>query len=279
MLKVIAALAAVVLPTAAMAQTAAPAPEPAPIEVMILGSYHMDNPGQDVHNARIDSVLTPDKQAQLQAVSRALARFNPTALGIERIADDRATLLDQAYPNFTPADVLTDADERVQIGYRLAHDLGLQRVYAIDENDREGQPSYFPFDEVIQWVQANGRDADFAALNNRMGAISAEMERRQHTGTVAELLAWMNTPEHIAYGQGIYAQLLAFGAGDAQPGAVLNGRWYTRNAVIFAHLRQVARPGDRIVILYGAGHNYWLRQMVSTTPGYKLVEPNDYLLP
>ena len=33
------------------------------------------------------------------------------------------------------------------------------------------------------------------------------------------------------------------------------------------------------MILYGAGHSYWLRQMVSTTPGYKLVEPNDYLLP
>lgn len=273
MLKVIAALAVLVLPTAAVAQTT----EPAPIEVMILGSYHMDNPGNDVHNARIAPVTTPEKQSQLQAVSRALARFNPTAIGIERIASDRATLADQAWPAFTPADLLTNPDERFQIGYRLAHDLGIQRVYAIDEQDREGQPSYFPFGEVIQWVQANGRDADFAALNSVVAASSAEMESRQHTGTVAQLLAWLNTPESIIEGQNLYAELLQFGAGDDQPGAVLNGRWYTRNAVIFAHLRQVARPGDRIVVIYGAGHNYWLRQMVSTTPGYKLVEPNDYL--
>ena len=276
MLKVIAALAALVLPTAAMAQTTESAP--APIEVMILGSYHMDNPGNDVHNARIDPVTTPGKQAELQAVSRALARFNPTALGIERIADDRATLLDQAYPNYTPADLLTDADERVQIGYRLAHDLGLQRVYAIDEQDRDGQPSYFPFGEVIEWVQANGRDADFALLNGKMGEVSAEMERRQHTGTVADLLAWLNTPEHVAFGQSVYAGLMAFGGGETYPGAHLNGRWYTRNAVIFSNLTKVARPGDRIVVIYGAGHGYWLRQLVSTTPGYKLVEPNDYLL-
>lgn len=274
MWKVIAALAALVLPTAALAQSA----EPAPIEVMILGSYHMDNPGNDVHNARIDPVTTPEKQAQLQAVSRALARFSPTALGIERVADDRATLLDQAWPTYTPADLLTDADERVQIGYRLAHDLGLERVYAIDEQDRDGQPSYFPFGEVIAWVQANGRDADFARLNSRMGELTAEMERRQSTGTVAELLAWMNTPEHTAFGQSVYAGLMAFGGGDDYPGPYLNGRWYTRNAVIFANLMKVARPGDRIVVIYGSGHNYWLRQMVSTTPGYKLVEPNDYLL-
>jgi hypothetical protein len=274
MLKVIAAVVALVLPTAAAAQTAAPAP----IEVMILGSYHMDNPGNDVHNARIDPVTTPEKQAELQAVSRALARFNPTALGIERIAEDRATLLDQAYPNYTPADLLTDADERVQIGYRLAHDLGLQRVYAIDEQDRDGQPSYFPFDQVIAWVQANGRDDDFARLNSQMAEVSAEMERRQRSGTVAELLAWMNTPEHVAFGQGVYAGLMAFGGGETYPGPYLNGRWYTRNAVIFANLMKAARPGDRIVVIYGAGHSYWLRQMVSTTPGYKLVEPNDYLV-
>lgn len=275
MLKVVAALAALVLPTAAFAQTAEPAP--APIEVMILGSYHMDNPGNDVHNARIAPVTTPEKQAQLEAVSRALERFNPTVVGIERVATDRVTLMDQAYPDYTPADLLTNADERVQIGYRLAHHLGIQRVYAIDEQDREGQPSYFPFGAVMRWVQANGRDADFAALNNVVAASAAEMESRQHTGTVAQLLAWLNTPERTVEGQNLYAELLQFGAGDDQPGAVLNGRWYTRNAVIFAHLRQVARPGDRIIVIYGSGHNYWLRQLVSTTPGYKLVEPNDYL--
>jgi hypothetical protein len=275
MLKIIAALAALALPTAALAQTTEPAP--APIEVMILGSYHMDNPGNDIHNARIDPVTTPEKQAQLQAVSRALARFNPTAIGIERVAEDPATLQDQAWPAFTAADLLTNPDERFQLGYRLAHDLGLQRVYAIDEQDREGQPSYFPFGEVMQWVEANGKQAQFAELNSRMATVTTEMERRQSSGTVAELLAWLNTPEYVVLGQGVYAGLMTFGDGADRPGPYLNGRWYTRNAIIFANLMKVARPGDRIVVIYGAGHGYWLRQLVSTTPGYKLVEPGDYL--
>lgn len=273
MLKILAAVAALVLPTAAVAQT----PEPEPVEVMILGTYHFGNPGQDLHNARVDPVTTPDKQAQLEAVAEGLARFRPTAIAVERVAPDQTTLLDPRFPAFTPADLLTNPDERTQIAYRLAHRLGLTRVYAIDEQDREGQPSYFPFEDVQAWAQAHDRMDDLGAMHAEVAAMMADLERRQSSETVGQLLAAFNAPERVASDQGFYARLMAFGAGDEQPGAFLNGRWYTRNAMIFARLMQVARPGDRIVVVYGAGHGFWLRQMVETMPGFRLVEPNDYL--
>ena len=273
MLKILTALVALALPTAAIAQT----PPPEPIEVMILGTYHFGNPGQDLHNARVDPVTTPEKQAQLEAVAEGLARFRPTAIAVERVAPDQATLLDSRFPAFTPADLLTNPDERTQIAYRLAHRLGLTRVYAIDEQDREGQPSYFPFEDVQAWAQTNDRMDDLGAMHGEVAAMIADLERRQGAETVGQLLAAFNAPDRVASDQGFYARLMTFGAGDEQPGAFLNGRWYTRNAMIFARLMQVARPGDRIVVVYGAGHGFWLRQMVETTPGFRLVEPNDYL--
>jgi len=273
MLKILAAVAALLLPTAALAQTA----EPEPVEVMILGSYHMGNPGQDLHNARVDPVTTPEKQAQLEAVAEGLARFRPTAVAVERIARDQSTMLDHRYPDFTPADLLTNPDERIQLGYRLAHSLGLERVYAIDEQDREGQPSYFPFGDVQRWAAANGAEPRLGAMHGEVAAMIADLERRQAVGTVGQVLAAINSPGRVRADQGFYARLMTFGAGDDQPGAVLNARWYARNAQIFARLLQVARPGDRIVVIYGSGHNYWLRQMVETTAGYVLVEPADYL--
>ena len=273
MLKILAAVVALVLPTAVLAQT----PVPEPVEVMILGSYHMGNPGQDVHNARIDPVTTPEKQAQLEAVAEGLARFRPTAVAVERTARDQATMLDHRYPAFTPADLLTNPDERVQLGYRLAHRLGLERVYAIDEQDREGQPSYFPFGDVQSWAEANGGGERLGAMHGEIAAMLADLEQRQATETVGQLLARTNTAERVQWDQGFYARLMSFGAGDDQPGAVLNARWYARNAQIFARLLQVARPGDRILVIYGSGHNYWLRQMVETTPGFRLVQPADYL--
>ena len=41
------------------------------VEVMVLGSYHFGNPGRDVNNQKVDSVLVPKKQAELEALARA----------------------------------------------------------------------------------------------------------------------------------------------------------------------------------------------------------------
>ena len=71
--------------------------------------------------------------------------------------------------------------------------------------------------------------------------------------------------------------MLAIGGGTDWVGADLNAAWYLRNAKIHAKLMKLVKPGDRIVVLYGAGHNYWLRDLVRTTPGLVLVEPRSYL--
>ncbi len=274
MLKILAALGALLMPAAAFAQAA---PPPEPVQVMILGSYHFDNPGRDLHNARIDSVLTPEKQAQLEAVSDALARFQPTAVAIERVATDQTSMLDPRFSAFTPADLLTNADERVQIGYRLAHRLGLTRVYAIDEQEADDGQAYFPFGPVREWAEANGRLDALNAMDTTIAARVADLEQRQRTQSIGSTLAFMNRPEAALADKAFHYALMQFGSGDAQPGAVLNGRWFQRNAEIHARLMQAARPGDRIVVVYGAGHAAWLRDMVASTPGYRLVEPADYL--
>ena len=49
------------------------APNSEAIQVMILGSYHMGNPGQDLHNVKVDDVRTPAKQAELADVAARLA--------------------------------------------------------------------------------------------------------------------------------------------------------------------------------------------------------------
>lgn len=59
--------------------------------------------------------------------------------------------------------------------------------------------------------------------------------------------------------------------------AELNAAWYQRNAKIFAKLTQIARPGDRVIVVFGAGHLFWLRHLVEHMPGFALVEPNRYL--
>ena len=49
-----------------------PVPDPPPIQVMVLGTYHFGNPGLDLHNMKVDSVLTSARQAELADVATRL---------------------------------------------------------------------------------------------------------------------------------------------------------------------------------------------------------------
>ena len=275
------ALLALALATPALAQAPAPAaPDTRPVEVMVLGSWHMDNPGRDINNVRSDPVTTPRRQAEMARVADALSRFRPTAVAIERVAPDTATLADPGFVRFRAADLLSNNDERVQVGYRLAARAGVSRVYAIDEQPRPGGRDYFPCGPMQEWAAAHGQAEALTALRGPVQAEMQAMQARQQTESIGQLLAYVNSedsPLFGARGQGGYYNFLRFGDGGAQPGAELNAAWYERNAKIFTKLMQVARPGDRIVVLFGAGHAYWLRHFVATTPGFRLVEPNDYL--
>lgn len=59
-----------VLPVAAQAPAAV---EPA--HVLVLGTYHFANPGLDVVKVEVADVLSATRQAEIQAVVDALARF------------------------------------------------------------------------------------------------------------------------------------------------------------------------------------------------------------
>ena len=52
-------------------------------EVLVLGVYHMNNPGRDVFNTEADDVLAPKRQAEIAQVIVALERFRPTKIAVE----------------------------------------------------------------------------------------------------------------------------------------------------------------------------------------------------
>ncbi len=247
----------------------------APIEVMIVGTYHMGNPGLDVNNAKVDSVLTPEKQKQLAAAVNRLATFKPNKIAVEMVAKQPGMTTDD-FEKFITASLLTDANEITQIGYRLAHQLGHKIVYAIDEQSET--IDYFPYEKLNAFAKANNQGNLMAGGLEWGKAVTAEFEKAQKTKTVIQLLSDINKPQR-AMGEmrTFYYPLLSVGDQKSQIGAELNAGWYQRNAKIFAKLNLIAKPGDKILVLYGAGHNFWLRHFVSLMPGYKLVDAVPYL--
>lgn len=129
----------------------------------------------------------------------------------------------------------------------------------------------------MAYAKAHGQDALIGAAGAEVQAHVKEQERRLGAEGVAGVLRYINDPAVIEQGTGFYHTTLRVGGGAAQPGVDLLTAWYRRNFAICANLIQQSKPGDRMVVFYGSGHSFLLRQCVRETPGFKLVEANDYL--
>lgn len=255
---------------------AADPPAPPPVKVMVLGVYHLANPGLDVRNVEADDPTSPRRQKELVALADALAQFKPTKVMVEYEAKGPDFAVAD-YRKFTSNQLKTDRNETTQIGFRLAHMLGLNDVQGIDEHGGAGEPDYFPFEKVQDWTKANGREAELETLFGFVDAEQKAFEKEQPVKTIPALLLRHNSADAVARGHQLYTGMLKLGDGNNQPGAELNAYWYMRNAKIFAKLMLASKPGDRVLVVFGSGHGYWLRQLAQTTPGFEVVDVVPYL--
>ncbi|HWA91389.1 MAG TPA: DUF5694 domain-containing protein [Rhizomicrobium sp.] len=252
---------------AAALVAALPASAAEPVSVMIVGDFHMSNPGHDMHNVQVDDVLAPKRQAEIAAVADGLARFKPSLVAVEWPAD----LTTQRYDAYRKGTLAPSHNEVVQLGFRLAAKANLDSVAGIDVDGD------FPYEPVQAYADAHGMKDVLANANAEIESFVQAQGRTLQTGTIGQTLRYLNDPALIAKGSNFYHLMLTVGGGTDQPGAELLTQWYKRNFLICANLVQRAKPGDHVVVFYGAGHSFLLRQCVSEMPGYRLVEANDYL--
>ena len=252
-------------------------PTVAEVEVLVLGTYHLANPGQDVHNVEVDDITDARRQGQLQAVADALAAFVPDKVAVEHVSE-RDDLSVKSFESFGPAMLNDERSETVQIGYRLADKLELDTVYGIDEQDES--INYFPYGRITEYAEGKDGSAGdrLRDIDARAKGYARAVGRLHAESTIGRTLAWINQPEIIqrTFAHWYYG-MLELADAERQPGALVNGRYYLRNARIFAKLVSIAQSGDRVVVVFGAGHAYWLRHFVEETPGFSLVEASAYL--
>jgi len=256
----------VVLAALTLAAPAATVGARADVEVMVLGVFHMSNPGHDLHNQQVPDVLLPEQQTQLAAVARSLARFRPTRVDVEW---DRQTV-EERYPKFLNGTLPPSRNEVVQLGFRLAQLTGA-KVTGIDEDGD------FPYAQVQAWADAHGRRQELDEMDAAVAQSVKEQSAALTRGGIAGELRLLNQPARIARAHGLYRRLLGFGNGSEQPGVDLNTAWAQRNFRICARLAQEVKPGDRVIVMFGSGHAFLLRQCVAEMPGWKLVEPIPFL--
>ena len=236
---------------------------------MVLGTYHFAAPGLDAVVYDVADVLTADRQAELEAIVAEVARFRPTKVAIEALAEEGARF-DSLFASYALGRHQLQRDEREQIGFRLAKSMGHSRVHAVDY---EGS---FPFGPVLEYAER--RDTAFVTwFGSMLSETAATEDSLQRTASIAEILRHDNAPDRLARDHGNYVRVARVGAGDGYVGVPFVSAWYERNIGILANILAISGPGDRVVVLFGEGHAGILRELLEAAPGIEVVDVLGFL--
>ena len=232
-------------------------------EILILGTYHMANPGHDIHNMEADDVQSPKRQQEIAQLIEVLKRFRPTKIAIE--AEVGSKRVAQLYSDYLAGNYTLSRNENDQIGFRLAKELGHRAVYPVDVDGD------FPILRVINYAKANSRAEKFDAIGARTGARVKEFGDFLRSHTVLETLQYVNADSMVARDVAEYFAYVPYGEPWEYAGPDLLASWYQRNIRIYHNVvALIESPNDRILVIYGYGHLGWLRQDVANDATVRL---------
>jgi hypothetical protein len=240
-------------------------------QVLVVGTFHFNYPGLDaIKSAEEDKidVLAEPKKSEVTELVDYIKRFRPTKIALEAHESWDATGKLREYKAGGYRD---QRDERFQLGMRIATELQLDTLYAVDANSMADTL------EVLnkEYTDALFRDYDFKSDDplNQMGIDYINEENKMVSKVnLKDYIAHMNSRDSHRFGYGFYL------AGDFKLGGfrgadVLSSWWYNRNVRIFRNIQKMtAGPRDRILLIIGNGHAAVLRQLFECSPEYDFVE-------
>lgn len=237
--------------------------------VMFIGAPHFANHFRDVINIKVPEIQSPQRQTEIARLAQVLLTFRPTKVAVE-VARDKQDKLSDDYRAYLAGTRTLTSEEAEQLGMRVAALAKLPDIYAVDWNKMP--PGKIEDFDYVTWSKEHGREALLKRIRDS-GHAAGETERMLQT-SVAQWLVERNTPEALADSHRRYYDFAMLGEGDSHPGANWVANWHGRNLKIFAKLVDLAdQPGDRVLVIYGAGHIPTLRQFSQQSGAFTVADP------
>lgn len=242
---------------------------------LFLGSYHMANHNRDVHNTRADDVLVAKRQHEIVDVARLIERYRPTKVMVE-VDPSSQPKLDADFAASCKGRRPLGPDEVEQLGYRIACDLGLPGVVGVNWNDLGPIRSEADI-HYLAAIERHGQQAQRARDMEAGNARAAQDQAVLDHGSIGDMLRNLNSPEWLAANARAYFRIGLYGTADDPVGANWVMLWHGRNLRIFNNIARATSPGDRVLVIYGAGHGNLLRQYAADSGFFRLEDTGRWL--
>lgn len=273
-------LLAVLLTATGQAQTK-------PGDLLLIGTFHFDNPGFDVAKINTMDVQAPKVQAELETLATRIAAFQPDKVFVEWEASDQQGL-DDLYAAYLGPDyagyVQTKFSQRahgfytrneiVQLAFRAAKKAKLTRVYAMDYRKTQ-----FPYDSVMQAMKSAHQEDLLQGVQAYVKSYEDNMNKKLATNSITQLLLDENTKTNLDFNKGFYLDKVnRAGATTNFSGPFLVSEWYRRNLYMYSIIQKTVAPtDDKVVVLVGSGHAAMMREFLSFDSRFRLKELKDIL--
>ncbi len=244
---------------------------------LLVGTGHWVPTGRDFKTVEVDDMLAPARQEEISQCVDLLSRFAPTRIALE-ILPSMDPAVNKDFAAYRAGHFALTANERHQLGFRLAEKAGLPEIHGIDWHDFERPIGW---ERAIDYAEAHGQQQLVRGFTDPLHETAeerAEEFERLCATSVRDMILQSCAPEAMAVSHQVYMDLARVGRGDTYVGAEVVLRWYERNMMMFNNLaRLVTGPNERILLVVGAGHLTLLTHFLSGIRGFRVDDIRAYL--
>lgn len=258
-----------------------PKPPRPPAHILLVGTFHFSDKGLDSYRPEHDvDILSKERQKELDELLDCLESFAPSRIALE-FPPARHEEINEQYRKYLAGELELTSNEIHQIGFRLAERAGLGQVHGIDAARRFYDPYVDPTEYAIEHGQAERLLTSETPWEEYYTRLYQHADRHKMVHPLKEHFLFINDPRRVMLTHGHYlVGTFKAGVGTDYPGVDAKVAWYNRNLRIFANIQRITEsPGDRILVLIGAGHLPILRHAAEASPEYALVEVSTVLSP
>lgn len=245
-------------------------------EVLLIGTFHYNNPGADVAKTKSFDILNDGSQQELDNIAARIAEFNPTKIFVEWEHDEQTQLdsLHNLYThnNYFTNDSLSDfyrKNEIFQLAFRAAKRAEIDEVIGIDYKTE------FPFDSLMVVLEQHEQvDIQFR-ISKMIEVFTSDFDEKIENGeSLLDLTYHLNTGQFRAMSNRFHNEIpLLVGPKDNFIGPFLTSEWYRRNLYMWSLVQKNTTADDRrIMILAGASHAAMFKDFIDDNSDWSVVE-------
>lgn len=254
--------------------------------VILIGTYHFNNPGFDEGKMKERTILSQESQDALERITdKLVSKYKPSKVFVEYdfAKENKLNQMFELYKKGKPfynIDTLDSFHKRFyveneifQFGFRLASKAKNESIYSVDYDKVP-----IRFDLIKSKLETNSK-FDYSNYKAKINDLETFMNNCMSQNSLEAVLKCLNSAEQYQLNKGLYLSFLNRLNTDSDFfGSDLVSLWYKRNLIMYANVQNQTDDADHnIVVIVGAGHAAMLEEFIKADERFNLININQIL--